>query len=799
MSPSHRPSSRPDPDASEPAEPTQPADPAEPAEPAQLAEPVAAELGEPIAAEPIDPVEPIEPFEPVEPVDPSRATADEVGDPRTGRPPSAPARVGGRADAIADPDTDADARPAAAVVVPPAPVAPRAELVELVHGQPVADPFRALEDGDDPATRRWVAQQNERTESVLEAVPRWAELQEKLTGLLRAGSSVACAVGGERVFSLERWGHHDQAVLVVRPAPAPGLARSIVDPLVLTGDPTAAIDWYHPSPDGHLVAFGISTGGDELSTLQILDVDSGALLPDRIPDTRACSVAWLPDNSAFAYTRYPAPATQPEEDRGYWRRVFWHPIGTDWHDDELVFGDLPDKTAWPNVSLSPDGRWLLVHLSLGWTRVDVHLIDRRTGAHTIMIDGIEASSSFTVVGDEVIGLTTLDADRGRIVAAPVAMAWHDHWCTIVPETDRVLEMFVPTSTSLLVLSALDAVSFLDRHAIDGMHVESIPLPELGSLAGLDASHQRDEAFFSFTSFARPPTMFRWDPDGVRDWSRLSAYDLPGDGPSGEYVVEQVSYVSTDGTEVPMFLIRAAATVAGPDTQCVLTAYGGFAITMGPAYSAAVVAVCDDGGIYAVANIRGGAEKGEAWHHAGMGRHKQQSFDDFIAAADWLVAEGYTSRSRLAIRGGSNGGLLMGAAITQRPDLCRAVQIAVPLLDMVRYHRFLIARLWIPEYGDPDRADDFAWLYAYSPYHHVVDGTEYPAVLLTTAAQDSRVDPSHARKMAARLQEATASGPDRPILLREEARAGHGQGKPVSKQADELADVLAFFDWQLGCG
>jgi prolyl oligopeptidase len=230
---------------------------------------------------------------------------------------------------------------------------------------------------------------------------------------------------------------------------------------------------------------------------------------------------------------------------------------------------------------------------------------------------------------------------------------------------------------------------------------------------------------------------------------------------------------------------------------VLTGYGGFSVSMSPAYSAAVVAVCDAGGTYAVANIRGGAEAGEAWHQAGMRADKQQSFDDFIAAADWLVAEGRTSRDRLAIRGGSNGGLLMGAAITQRPDLCRAAQIAVPLLDMVRYHRFLIARLWIPEYGDPDRADEFAWLYAYSPYHRVIDGTCYPAALLTTAEEDSRVDPNHARKMAARLQEATSCGYDRPILLREEVRAGHGQGKPVSKQADELADVLGFLSWQLG--
>lgn len=681
--------------------------------------------------------------------------------------------------------------------LPPSPAYPRGDVVERIHGTLVADPYRGLEDATDPVTRAWVDAQNERTAAALEGLEHRERLRTRLQGLLRAGSSVTCAVAGELVFSLERWGHHDQAALVVRSAVTPGEARTVVDPIRFTDDPTAAIDWFHPSPDGALVAFGVSTGGDERSTLHLLDVGLGVVLGDQIPHTRACSLAWLPDGSAFAYTRYPDPTEVAPEDEGYWRRVYWHHVGDAWTDDELLWGELPDKTAWPNVSLSTDGRWLLIHLSLGWSRVDVHLIDRSTGARTVMIEGIEASSSFTVVGDQVVGLTTFEADRGRIVVAPTAMAWHDHWHTIVPERDDVLDAFVATRDSLLVLSSRAAVSRLDRHALDGTHLDPVPLPELGTLAGLSGSQEREEAFFSFTSFARPPTMFRWTPEATQDWSRLAESDSSDAGPRGQYVVDQVRYPSTDGTEIPMFVIRAAGTTPSPTTPCVLTAYGGFAISMGPAYSAAVVAVCDEGGFYAVANIRGGAEEGEAWHRAGMGSHKQQSFDDFFAAADWLVDHGYTSRDRLAIRGGSNGGLLMGAAVTQRPDLCRAAQIAVPLLDMVRYHRFLIARLWIPEYGDPDLARDFAWLHAYSPYHRVVDGTCYPAVLLTTAEEDSRVDPAHARKMAARLQAATSCGDERPILLREERRAGHGQGKPMSQQSDELADVLAFLDSQIG--
>ena len=380
--------------------------------------------------------------------------------------------------------------------------------------------------------------------------------------------------------------------------------------------------------------------------------------------------------------------------------------------------------------------------------------------------------------------------------APLRRAWHANWETIVEESDAVIDAVATTSGSILVLSSTAAVSRLDRYDHDGTHHEPVDLPDMGSLAGLSGSPEHDLAFFSFTSFAKPAATWRWTRSGVEEWSLLGDLDADDAGPQGTYVVEQVRYPSPDGTQVAMFVVRASDTEPTPDTPCVLTGYGGFSISMGPTYSAAVVAVCDAGGIYAVANIRGGAEEGEAWHRAGMRDRKQNTFDDFIAAADWLVDQGLTSREHLAIRGGSNGGLLMGAAITQRPDLCRAVQIAVPLLDMVRFHLFLIARLWIPEYGDPDLPDELAWLHAYSPYHRVVAGTCYPATLLTSAEGDSRVDPLHARKMAAQLQAATSCGDQRPIVLREESRAGHGQGKPVSKQADELADALGFLLWQI---
>ena len=668
-------------------------------------------------------------------------------------------------------------------------------MVDTLHGIDVADPYRWLEDGDADETHDWTAAQNRRTRAALDALPAWAELRRRMERLLRTTSVTSPRVAGDRVFTRERGGARDQAVLVVRSATDPSIAaRTLVDPSGAAADAAVALDWFHPSPDGGLVAYGTSEAGDERSTLRVLDVDSGTHRPDVIPHTRAASVAWLPDGSAFAYTRYPDPAAAGEEEAGYHRSVWWHMVGDDPGHDELVWGDadVPDRTAWPDVSLSPDGRWLLVHVAMGWSRTDVHLIDRTSGERTTIIEGEQAQTSLEVVGDRLYGTTTLGARRGRVVTAHLAAPEAPNWETLVAETDAVIDGVAVAGASLLVASSEVAVARIQRLRLDGSGDHPVELPGIGALCGLDADPDGERAFLAFSSFARPPQLCRWTPDGLERWGEPSV-DAPGD----HYLVEQVGYPSTDGTEVPMFLVRRHDTTPGPDTPVVLTGYGGFAIANGPAWSPMAVAVADVGGTYAVACIRGGAEHGEDWHRAGMRQHKQQSFDDFFAAADWLVAEGLTSRPRLAVRGGSNGGLLMGAALTQRPDLCRAVHCAVPLLDMVRYPRFLIARLWIAEYGDPDVAEELAWLHAWSPYHRVVDGTCYPATLLTTAESDSRVDPGHARKFTARLQAATSCGDDQPVLLRVEQRAGHGQGKPVGKQADEAADVLAFLFDQLG--
>ncbi|HYI63019.1 MAG TPA: prolyl oligopeptidase family serine peptidase [Acidimicrobiales bacterium] len=684
--------------------------------------------------------------------------------------------------------------------VPPPPPTRADDLVEVIAGHRVADPHRWLEDGDDPAVRDWDEAQTARTAAVLAALPHREPLRRRLAELLDVPVVLGAAVAGPHLFTLERGGGRDQAVLVIAEAttPDPQPGRVLVDPVALLGDPTAAIDWFHPSPDGARVAVGLSTGGDELSTLHVVDGATGALRPDRITRTRAASVAWRSDGSGFAYTRTPDPATVPAGEEASHRVVHHHDLGTDPDRDPVLWDERPDPSAWADVRTSRDDRWLLVHVSVGWGRTDVHLGDRSDGTWRTVIAGVDAVTDLRVVGDRLVGTTTLDAPTGRVVAAPLDDPGPGSWTDLLPASEAVVEAVVATADSLLVATSHAAVAGLVRLARPDRlppgaplpAPEPVALPEDGSLTALSGSRDRDEAWVGFTSYARPPALLRWTPDGLRPWSGATAVD------PATFTVERHRYPSTDGTPVSLFTLRRADVAPDPATPTVLSGYGGFAATMSPAYSAEAVAHAEAGGVWAVACIRGGAEEGEAWHRAGQRAHKPQVFADFEAAADWLVAEGRTSRSRLAVRGGSNGGLLVTAVLTRRPGLCAAVHAAVPLCDMVRYPRFRIARLWVPEYGDPDRPDELAWLLSYSPYHRVVDGTDLPAVLLTAGAEDSRVDPLHARKMAARLQAAAAPASG-PVLLRIERDAGHGQGKPTSRRAEEGADVLGFLHAALG--
>ena len=662
----------------------------------------------------------------------------------------------------------------------------RGDDADVLHGVTVADPYRWLEDGDSAEVAEWVAAHNRRTREALEARPGWSRWRERLAALTDLPTVLSAAVRGSRLFVDERPEGSDQFVLTVRSADDPAVpARVLLDPAALAADGAVAIDWWHPSPDGSLVAYGLSEGGTENSVLHVLRVADGAVLTDEIADTRAAAVAWMPDGSGFWYTRYPAGDE-------YHRHVRFHALGSDPADDPVVLDDLPTAESWPDVHASDDGRWLLVEIMVGWGRIDVRLLSVATGEWTDVVSGVEARSTFVFHGDELVGTTTLDAPNGRLIAAPLSDP--ARWRTVATERDDVvLGGLVSRGGDVLVVASSNGVDTIEAWSADGTGGPAVLDQGLVAVQSLDASATTGAAFVTLATFAAPPAVFRLADGGLRRW-------CPPPPPVEvvpDLVVEHLAYPSSDGTSIGLFVIRRRDVVPSPATPLILTGYGGFAISESPAWMTYLVAWCAAGGVAAVAGLRGGLEHGEAWHHAGRRANKQNVFDDFHAAADWLVASGRTSRSRLAIVGRSNGGLLVGAALTQRPDLARAVWCGVPLLDMVRFPQFRIARLWTDEYGDPGVAEELAWLHAYSPYHHVVDGVEYPAVLFTTAEGDSRVDPLHARKMAALLTASAAGQDERPVLLFQEGRAGHGVGKPASMRVVEYADALAFIAWQLG--
>ncbi|HET9666263.1 MAG TPA: prolyl oligopeptidase family serine peptidase [Desertimonas sp.] len=675
----------------------------------------------------------------------------------------------------------------------------REDVVDNYHGIAVPDPYRWLEDGDDADVVAWVATQNELTSSFL-AVPARAEWHRRLLDVMELPVLQHAVLRGDHLFCYERPAGAEQFVLTRRSAidsAEPPVV--LLDPATFSEDAATAIDWYYPSRDGSLVAVGISEGGTEQSVLHVLSGADGSTaggVGDRIPDTRASSVAWEPDGTGFFYVRYPAGDE-------YNRTVHHHRLGTDWRDDPVVWDDRPDPQAWPDVMLTDDGRWLIVSVEVGYRRTDIHALDRHADRWSTTIADVDATTQFSIAADDrsLVGISNLDAPRGRVVRVvldgEVLDRGPEAWDTVVAERNEVIAQLAVTRRGLLMVTssgAVDTVHRLDADGRPGEPVEGLENSISVADGGLAADSGVDEAFVVVDTYVAPTGLWKIPASGaatsatpLSDAERLTA----------GLVVERTSYRSPDGTEIGLFLIHRADVTPSADTPTILNGYGGFTITMSPGWQPRIAAWCAAGGLYAVAGLRGGLEHGEEWHIAGSRDNKQNVFDDFHAAADHLVDAGLTSRSRLAILGGSNGGLLVGVAVTQRPDLCRAVLCAVPLLDMVRFPRFLIAKLWTSEYGDPDVAEEFAWLHAYSPYHHVVDGTCYPATLVQTAEGDTRVDPLHARKMVARLQAASACLDENPILLSQEGRAGHGVGKPVSKRADEIADALTFLGHHVG--
>ncbi|HET7698736.1 MAG TPA: prolyl oligopeptidase family serine peptidase [Vicinamibacterales bacterium] len=674
---------------------------------------------------------------------------------------------------------------------PPARVDP---LVEVLHGVAVADPYRWLEDDGSPETRAWVDAQNALTRSMLDGPARDA-LVEELTRRFDYPRTVAAYRRRDVYFFSHNPGLLNQPVLYVRRGWS-GAPRVLLDPNRLSGDGTTALTAIAASPDGSLIAYAISEHGSDRQTIRVRRVEDGADLDDRLAWVKFASIAWTADNTGFYYLRFPEPGSVPPEDEQYFGRIFFHRCGDAQAADALVFEKPEEKEIVPLVHVSDDDRYAVIVAQRGASDdSEVYLIDRRVdAAPRALFRGFDAAYDFIEsAGGLLYFRTTRDAPMGRVVSvdpshpAPLLRE-------VVPEGPHRLSSVAMAAGSLVAVFLENASDRIVRFALDGSRLGAIELPEIGTVVTLDAHTDRDEIVVTFASFTTPPCAFRSAGSSGLEAADPLPRDVPPKGgsdlrlPSQAYRTTQVWYESKDGTPVSMFLVHRAGLPRDGERPVLLSGYGGFNINRTPAYDPGNFPLLDRGGIFALANLRGGGEYGEAWHRAGMLECKQNVFDDFIAAAEYLIGERYTRPDLLAIEGGSNGGLLVGAVMTQRPELFGAVLCRVPVADMLRYHRFTVGRFWIPEYGCADDPDQFPYLLRYSPYHNVREGVAYPRTMIMTADTDDRVAPGMAKKFAARLQAAGGGG---PVLLRVETRAGHGAGKPIAKVIEEEADMLAF--------
>ena len=684
-----------------------------------------------------------------------------------------------------------------AAKTPPGPPPAKTEPVEdTLHGHKIVDPYRYMEDAGAPDTQQYVQQELAYTRSILDPLPGRQQIHQRLSQLLSIGTVSAPQVGGNNYFYTRREGTQNQPVLYVREG-IHGSDRPLVDVNQMASDGTVALDWWFPSDDGKYVAYGTSASGSEESTLHVIEAAGGKATPDVIERTRFASLAWKKDNSGFYYTRHPRKGEVPAGEEVYHVKVFYHAMGSDPAKDPLIFGEGRNAQDIPQISLpDDDDRYLLITVFEGWAKSEMYLQDLKAGTAPVEITtGKNFLYSGEIFQGKLYVVSNEDAPRYRALAVDASTAKRENWKEIIPQGDAVLQNLSVVGGKLLAQYEKNATSELKVYELNGKAAGEVTLPAIGTVAGIGGKHDRKEVFFGFQSFTIPPSVYEMDLGDRKSvlWAKINAPLNPDD-----YEVKQEWFQSKDGTRVPMFLFHKKGIELNGKNPTLLTGYGGFNISLTPTFAAGRYVWLEHGGVFAVANLRGGAEFGEDWHRAGMLEKKQNVFDDFIAAAEYLISSKVTDKEHLAIQGGSNGGLLVGAAFTQRPDLFRAVVCQVPLLDMLRYQNFQIAKLWIPEYGSAEDAKQFDWLYAYSPYHHVKEGTRYPAIMFMTADTDTRVDPMHAKKMAALMQAKAENGhsAERPILLRIEPKAGHGAGKPITKQIEEGTDIYSFLFWQL---
>jgi prolyl oligopeptidase len=693
---------------------------------------------------------------------------------------------------------------------PAYPEARRSDDADTLHGILVRDPYRWLEDPDSPETAAWSVAQDALLQAETGGLPGRERLVERVGQLLGAGTVGTPAWRGDRQFFMRRTAEQEHAVLLT--VDPDGTERVLVDPVAIDESGSTTLDAWQPSKEGHLLAYQLSVGGTEESVLHVIDVGTGAPVEGPIDRARYSPVAWLPGGEAFYYVRRVRAELVPADEAQYHRRVWLHRVGTDPETDVEVLGAGLDMTNYYGVTVSMDGRWLIVGASAGTApRNDLWLADLSDGrldAPTLRVvqEGVDASTSLHVGRDgRVYVFTDRDAPRGRLAVTTPDDPSYPTWTDLVPEDDEaVLEGWVildgagpdgvppADGGTLLCAWTRHAMGEITTHSLlTGQRTGAVPLPGLGSVTGIaERPEGGHEAWFGYTDHVTPASVFRFDAHTGETTQWATA---PGTVEVPEVHARQVEFTSADGTTVRMLVISPAKEPDRP-RPTVLYGYGGFSIPMTPGYSAGLLAWVEAGGVYAIAQLRGGSEEGEQWHRDGMRDKKQNVFDDFHAAAERLVADGWTTSAQLTISGGSNGGLLVGAALVQRPDLYAAVVCSAPLLDMVRYEQFGLGATWSDEFGSAAVAEELQWLLSYSPYHLVREGVDYPAVLFTVFDGDSRVDPMHARKMCAALQHAT--GGTRPVLLRRERDVGHG-ARALSRSVALTADTLSFAAWRTG--
>ena len=670
------------------------------------------------------------------------------------------------------------------------PPSPQGTQVDHYHGTAIADPYRWLENPDTPETQAWIAAQNQVTQQFLAQSPDRDRLRQRLTQLWDYEKYSVPFKKGDRYFFFKNDGLQNQSVLYTL-KDLTDTPTVLLDPNTLSADGTVALSGLDLSEDGRYMAYGLSTAGSDWQEWLVRDVATAQDRPDRLQWIKFSGASWTKDGKGFFYSRYDEPDEKTRlEAVNYYQKLYYHRLGTAQSEDLLIY-ERPDQKEWGfSGGVTDDGRYLIISVWKGTDPRNLVFYKDLTQPDAPveqLISEFEAEYAFIDNdGTRFWFRTDLDAPRGRVLAIDVADRDRAHWQTVIPQTAETLQGVNVLNQQFVASYLQDAQTQVRIFDLQGQPVRTVELPGIGSASGFGGDRTDTETFYSFTSFTTPTTIYRYDlTTGTSTLFRQPQVDF---NPQ-EYETRQVFYRSKDGTQVPMFIVHKKGIALDGTNPTLLYGYGGFGVSLTPSFSVSTLVWLELGGVYAVPNLRGGGEYGEDWHQAGTKHQKQTVFDDFIAAAEWLIAQKYTTPAQLAISGGSNGGLLVGACMTQRPDLFGAALPAVGVLDMLRFHKFTIGWAWVSEYGSPDDPAEFKTLYAYSPLHNLKPGTRYPATLITTADHDDRVVPAHSFKFAAALQAAHKG--EAPVLIRIETKAGHGAGKPTAKLIEEAADRWAF--------